>query len=123
MLGFIYYATYNYVASTYFPHLPHVGTCAGEEFAAFTGCATLTSYLFLFLAFYAATYQRSSSRKKDSITALTKDMPRIAAAEFTDTRVPTMVETSEAASDALHATEGFIEKAGHRLSLSNGTKS
>jgi hypothetical protein len=35
-----------------------MGTCAGEEFAAIFGCALLTSYLFLFIGFYAATYQR-----------------------------------------------------------------
>ena len=38
--------------------MPNHGTCAGEEFAAIFGCALLTSYLFLFIGFYAATYQR-----------------------------------------------------------------
>lgn len=38
--------------------MPNNGTCAGEEFAAIFGCALLTSYLFLFIGFYAATYQR-----------------------------------------------------------------
>jgi hypothetical protein len=38
--------------------MPNFGTCAGEEFAAIFGCALLSSYLFLFIGFYAATYQR-----------------------------------------------------------------
>lgn len=38
--------------------MPNNGNCAGEEFAAIFGCALLTSYLFLFIGFYAATYQR-----------------------------------------------------------------
>jgi len=38
--------------------MPNIGTCAGEEFAAIFGCALLTSYLFLFIGFYAATYSR-----------------------------------------------------------------
>ena len=49
---------FRYFASNYFPHLPNNGTCAGEEFAAIFGCALLTSYLFLFIGFYAATYSR-----------------------------------------------------------------
>jgi GNS1/SUR4 family len=35
-----------------------MGICAGEEFAAIFGCLLLTSYLFLFIAFYAHTYSR-----------------------------------------------------------------
>ena len=38
--------------------MPNNGSCAGEEFAAIFGCSLLTSYLFLFIGFYAATYQR-----------------------------------------------------------------
>ncbi len=42
---------YNHVASTYFPAvLPHMGTCAGEEYAAVAGCGVLSSYLLLFIA-------------------------------------------------------------------------
>ena len=70
-LVFVYFASYtypppnlvidlisSYFASNYFPWAPNNGTCAGEEFAAIFGCALLTSYLFLFIGFYAATYQR-----------------------------------------------------------------
>jgi hypothetical protein len=38
--------------------MPNNGTCAGEEFAAIFGCSLLSSYLFLFIGFYAATYQK-----------------------------------------------------------------
>lgn len=68
-LFFVYFATYTYIplyfyltnsyfCSNYFPWMPNNGTCAGEEFAAIFGCALLSSYLFLFIGFYAATYQR-----------------------------------------------------------------
>jgi fatty acid elongase 3 len=68
-LFFVYFATYTYISfhftltsryfcSNYFPWMPNNGTCAGEEFAAIFGCALLSSYLFLFIGFYAATYQR-----------------------------------------------------------------
>jgi hypothetical protein len=67
-LIFVYFATYTFIpifsadnryfTSNYFPWLPNNGNCAGEEFAAIFGCAILSSYLFLFLGFYAATYQR-----------------------------------------------------------------
>jgi fatty acid elongase 3 len=73
-LFFVYFATYTYLhsplsgcaltwrfryfTSNYFPYMPNFGTCAGEEFAAIFGCALLTSYLFLFIGFYAATYSR-----------------------------------------------------------------
>lgn len=39
-----------------------MGRCAGEEFAAFSGIAVLTSYLVLFISFYIATYQKDPKR-------------------------------------------------------------
>lgn len=125
--GFVYYATYNYAASVYFPHFPHVGKCGGEEFAAFTGCATLSSYLVLFISFYAATYKKASKKQKRSMSSVTSDMPRHAALDLKNTKVPMMAETSETASDALHAAEGLMKAAGtqivattHDLSFSSG---
>lgn len=47
--------------------MPSAGKCAGEEFAAFAGIGTLTSYLVLFISFYFATYkkdQRAPSTRK-----------------------------------------------------------
>lgn len=57
-LGFVYFAAYTYFTSTYFPWMPSAGKCAGEEFAAFAGIGTLTSYLVLFISFYLATYKK-----------------------------------------------------------------
>ncbi|KAA8564226.1 hypothetical protein EYC84_011172 [Monilinia fructicola] len=58
----IYFATYSYWASAYHPSLPHVGTCAGESYAAFAGCTIISSYLFLFISFYFATYKTTVKR-------------------------------------------------------------
>lgn len=57
-LGFVYFASYTYFTSTYFKWMPNAGKCAGEEFAAFSGIAILSSYLVLFISFYFATYKR-----------------------------------------------------------------
>ena len=47
--------------------MPNAGKCAGEEYAAFPGIGTLTSYLVLFISSYFATYKKDrkapSSRK------------------------------------------------------------
>ncbi|OJJ48985.1 hypothetical protein ASPZODRAFT_149952 [Penicilliopsis zonata CBS 506.65] len=59
-LGFIYFASYTYFSSTYFPWAPNAGKCAGEEFAAFAGIGVITSYLFLFISFYIATYKKAA---------------------------------------------------------------
>ena len=62
-LGFVYFASYTYFTSTYFPWIPNKGRCAGEEFAAFAGMGILSSYLLLFISFYFATYRKESSSK------------------------------------------------------------
>ncbi|KAJ5908607.1 Elongation of fatty acids protein 2 [Penicillium taxi] len=59
-LGFIYFASYTYFSSTYFPWAPNMGKCAGEEFAAFAGMGIITSYLFLFISFYIVTYKKAA---------------------------------------------------------------
>lgn len=58
-LGFVYFTSYNLLVNKYAPELPHYGTCDGTVSAAFSGAAILTSYLFLFIAFYFATYKKS----------------------------------------------------------------
>ncbi|KAL4918395.1 GNS1/SUR4 family-domain-containing protein [Aspergillus aurantiobrunneus] len=59
-LVFVYFASYTYFASTYFPWAPNMGHCAGEEFAAFAGMGILTSYLVLFISFYIVTYNKAA---------------------------------------------------------------
>ena len=63
-LGFVYFASYTYFASTYFPWIPNAGKCAGEEFAAFAGMGILSSYLLLFISFYFATYRKEQKQGK-----------------------------------------------------------
>ena len=54
----MYFASYTYFTSTYFTWMPNYGTCAGEEFAAFSGIGIISSYLVLFISFYFATYKK-----------------------------------------------------------------
>lgn len=61
-LGFVYFASYTYFTSTYFPQFPNFGHCAGEEFAAFAGIGILSSYLVLFISFYLATYRKDGKK-------------------------------------------------------------
>ncbi|ROT43107.1 GNS1/SUR4 membrane protein [Sodiomyces alkalinus F11] len=61
-LGFVYFASYTYFTSTYFPWVPNHGECSGEEFAAFAGIITLSSYLVLFISFYFATYNKEGKK-------------------------------------------------------------
>jgi len=42
--------------------MPNAGHCAGEEFAAFSGIAVISSYLLLFISFYLATYKKEGKR-------------------------------------------------------------
>ncbi|KAI5299997.1 cytochrome c1 [Ascosphaera pollenicola] len=60
-LGFVYFASYTYFTSTYWPWMPNAGKCAGEEFAAISGLVILSSYLVLFISFYFATYKKTPS--------------------------------------------------------------
>lgn len=62
-IGFVYFASYTYFTSTYFPWMPNHGKCAGEEFAAFAGIGAITSYLVLFISFYIATYKKEGIKR------------------------------------------------------------
>ncbi|WLF79307.1 Fatty acyl-CoA elongase/Polyunsaturated fatty acid specific elongation enzyme [Lodderomyces elongisporus] len=66
-LGFVYFASYQKIVFTYFGKhahlLPVCGDCAGTMLAAYSGCAILSSYLVLFIAFYIDVYRKSSSKK------------------------------------------------------------
>jgi len=81
-LGFVYYASYTYFTSTYFPWMPNNGKCAGEEFAAFAGIGTLSSYLVLFIFFYIATYKKDGKRptgRKAARSLSQAEIPDVAA--------------------------------------------
>ncbi|SCU96946.1 LADA_0H03620g1_1 [Lachancea dasiensis] len=62
-IGFIYFAVYQKVAHLYLPELPHCGDCVGSTTATFSGCAIISSYLFLFVAFYIEVYRRRGTKK------------------------------------------------------------
>ncbi|KAI5199608.1 elongation of fatty acids protein 3 [Aureobasidium subglaciale] len=83
-LGFVYFASYTYFTFRYFPNMPNMGICAGEEFAAFAGMAILSSYLLLFLSFYAATYKKPTKKGRNRATS--------ALVEMKDEKVPTVGE-------------------------------
>lgn len=90
-LGFVYFASYTYFTSTYFTYMPSMGRCAGEEFAAFAGMGILSSYLLLFISFYAATYKkegktlRGKGRRRSSTATARK-----AAIDMAHLEVPTV---------------------------------
>lgn len=65
--------------------MPNSGNCAGEEFAAMAGICILSSYLLLFISFYAATYAKpmpkGRARAKSALVEMASD------------QVPTVRET------------------------------
>jgi fatty acid elongase 3 len=63
-LHLVYFGTYSYFVSAYWPHLPAYGTCHGTESAAVFGCVLLSSYLLLFIKFYVDTYKKPARGKK-----------------------------------------------------------
>lgn len=73
-LGFVYFASYTYFSARYFPWLPTYGICAGEEFAAFAGMGILSSYLFLFIGFYASTYKKPVKKGRGRATSALVEM-------------------------------------------------
>lgn len=87
-LGFVYFASYTYFTSRYFPEMPSAGKCAGEEFAAFAGIGVLSSYLVLFILFYIATYQKD--RKAPSAR---KSLRRMSQAPLPDPHVNPTIDT------------------------------
>lgn len=93
--GFVYFASWDYFTSTYVPTLPHVGTCAGDPYAAVAGDVILSSYLVLFISFYIATYRKQAGRRSASKVA------HKAERKMEKTEVPMMKETAERATNAV----------------------
>ncbi|KAF8124311.1 GNS1/SUR4 membrane protein [Boletus edulis] len=62
-----HFGLYQHFAFTYWPYLPHIGDCAGDEKAAMFGTLLITSFLGLFAKFYVQTYTRTGGDgiKKD----------------------------------------------------------
>lgn len=96
-LGFVYFASWDYFASAYLPNLPHIGSCAGEPFAAIAGDVILSSYLVLFISFYIATYRKMTSRRS------TAKLAQKAELSMQKTEVPSMKETAEKATQVIQA--------------------
>jgi uncharacterized membrane protein len=111
-LGFVYFASWDYFTSTYAPSLPHVGTCAGEPFAAIAGDAILSSYLVLFISFYIATYKKMSNRRSSAKTA---KIAQQAERKMEKAEMPTMNDAAEKASQAVSA----VNTGMHNISQNN----
>lgn len=109
-LGFVYFASWTYFTSTYFPHLPNKGKCAGEEFAAFAGMGILSSYLLLFISFYLATYKKETKGKgRRSRRSSSTAMARQATFDMAHAEVPS-VDMGQATSMANGSVNGSMSK-------------
>ena len=97
-LGFVYFASWTYFTSTYFPWLPNKGRCAGEEFAAFAGIGILSSYLLLFISFYAATYKKEvkSSKGRRARRSSSTAMAKQATFDMAHAEVPSVPDIGHA---------------------------
>ncbi|AQZ10565.1 FEN1 (YCR034W) and ELO1 (YJL196C) [Zygosaccharomyces parabailii] len=62
-IGFIYFAVYQKFVHIFIPSFPHCGDCVGSTTATFSGCAIISSYLFLFVAFYIEVYRQKGTKK------------------------------------------------------------
>ncbi|OCK79742.1 elongation of fatty acids protein 3 [Lepidopterella palustris CBS 459.81] len=94
-LGFVYFASWTYFTSTYWPWVPNMGKCAGEEFAAISGICILSSYLLLFISFYFATYSKPVPKGRRRATS--------ALVEMADEKVPTVGEARRRLSQGAHS--------------------
>lgn len=63
-LSFIYFAVYIKVMSNIKPEWAGCLTCSGTATATISGCAIISSYLVLFIAFYIEVYRKKSKKSK-----------------------------------------------------------
>lgn len=63
-LGFIYFAVYVKIMSGYDTKYTGGLTCSGTKLATISGCSIISSYLFLFIAFYIEVYRKKSKKAK-----------------------------------------------------------
>ncbi|CAK7901644.1 elongation of fatty acids protein 2 [[Candida] anglica] len=106
-LGFVYFATYQKVVFTYFSSwtkaLPVCGDCAGSMLAAYSGCAILSSYLVLFIAFYIDVYKRKGSVRSKrvksvsgGVAAQVNEYVHVSGSQKIDTSVNSQVRSRKA---------------------------
>lgn len=94
----MYFASWDYFTSTYAPHLPHIGTCAGEPYAAVAGDVILSSYLVLFISFYIATYRRTGKARVGMKAGKRKAQALLERAEVTAVKGTTAKSNRESGS-------------------------
>lgn len=117
-LGFVYFTSYTYFTSTYFPKMPSAGSCAGEEFAAFAGIGIISSYLLLFISFYLATYRKTGKGDKGAAKKAARDLK--------NKQVPSLSETAEVLSHSHnHASgraNGVVSASGRNVPVTRSRK-
>jgi fatty acid elongase 3 len=112
----VYFASWDYFISTYAPSLPHVGTCAGEPFAAIAGDVILSSYLVLFISFYIATYKNMGKKDKSSVA-------KKAERSMEKAQVPSMKETAQRATEGVKSANNTLYSRKPTQRESEGVKS
>ena len=112
-LGFVYFASYTYFSANYFPWLPTYGTCAGEEFAAFAGMGILSSYLVLFIGFYASAYKQPVRKGRGRATS--------ALIEMKDEQVPDVKEARRRLSGEQQSFAHDVKENGFANGSANGS--
>ncbi|KIJ61763.1 hypothetical protein HYDPIDRAFT_137355 [Hydnomerulius pinastri MD-312] len=60
----LYFGLYQHFVFKYWPHLPHIGDCVGDERSAIFGAVLIGSFLVLFTNFYAQTYKGPSNERE-----------------------------------------------------------